>query len=347
MKPIARIECSAPGKVVLWGEYAVLAGAPALVLAVDRRAHCRVDVLRPSVRPVPERAPWEFSSKGFTGTAIGMTRSDFLGSTAPPADSAAWLAWHVAQGFRARQPDAFERLPANIDLLTDTRGFFESGIKLGVGSSAAVCVALYGAFCVLTGQPPAFRDVLGTHHRLQGNRGSGVDIAAAWHGGMMRFERSAADADTAPTVRPWTLPPTLSYQFVWTGHAASTPAHLERFAHWQAQGHITPLLALSEAARALFDAEPTLNALHHYAACLRALDAAATLGIYDPAHEELHQLAVRAGVVYKPCGAGGGDLGAAFGDDPARIQQFIAAAQNAGYAPLRLETAHHGIDIGR
>lgn len=347
MKPIARIECSAPGKVVLWGEYAVLAGAPALVLAVDRRAHCRVDVLRPSVRPVPERAPWEFASKGFPGVPIGMTRSDFLGSSAPPDNSAAWLAWHVVQGLRARQPDAFERLPANIDLLTDTRGFFESGIKLGVGSSAAVCVALYGAFCALTGQAPEFRDALDTHHRLQGNRGSGVDIAAAWHGGMMRFERAQPDTDRVPTVQHWSLPPILAYQFVWTGHAASTPTHLERFASWRARGRIKPLEALCAAAAALFETEPTMQSLRHYVTCLRALDAAASLGIYDQAHEALHELALREGVVYKPCGAGGGDLGAAFGDDPARLRHFLAAANRAGYAPLRLETAHHGIDIGR
>jgi len=347
MKPIARIECSAPGKVVLWGEYAVLAGAPALVLAVDRRAYCRVDVLRPSVRPVPERAPWEFASQGYTGTAIGMTRSDFLGPHPPPDHSAAWLAWHVAQGLRAQQPDAFERLPANIDLLTDTRGFFESGIKLGVGSSAAVCVALYGAFCAMTDQTPDFRDALRTHHRLQGNRGSGVDIAAAWHGGMIRFERAQPDGDRVPTVEPWSLPPTLAWQFVWTGHAASTPAHLQRFASWQARGQIKPLEALCAAAAALFETTPTMQSLRQYVTCLRSLDGAASLGIYDSAHEELHQLAEQTGVVYKPCGAGGGDLGAAFGDDPARLQQFIAAANRAGYAPLRLETAHHGIDIGR
>ena len=37
-----KVRATAPGKLVVLGEYAVLAGAPALVLAVDRR--CRVDL---------------------------------------------------------------------------------------------------------------------------------------------------------------------------------------------------------------------------------------------------------------------------------------------------------------
>ena len=35
---------SAPGKIVLWGEYAVLAGAPAAVMAIDRYASCALKV---------------------------------------------------------------------------------------------------------------------------------------------------------------------------------------------------------------------------------------------------------------------------------------------------------------
>ncbi|MDH3638826.1 MAG: hypothetical protein OES09_10250, partial [Gammaproteobacteria bacterium] len=37
-----RITASAPGKIVLLGEYAVLAGVPALVMAIDRRAEVQL-----------------------------------------------------------------------------------------------------------------------------------------------------------------------------------------------------------------------------------------------------------------------------------------------------------------
>ena len=52
------IEVSAPGKLVVSGEYAVLTGAPALVAAVDRRVTC---TLAPR-----HSGGWRFVSTGFT-----------------------------------------------------------------------------------------------------------------------------------------------------------------------------------------------------------------------------------------------------------------------------------------
>ena len=50
-------QASAPGKIVLWGEYAVLAGAPASVLALNTYANVTA-ALSPDNR-------WHFSSAGF------------------------------------------------------------------------------------------------------------------------------------------------------------------------------------------------------------------------------------------------------------------------------------------
>ena len=50
-------QTSAPGKFVLWGEYAVLAGAPAGVLALNTSANV-------TVAPSPDNR-WHFSSAGF------------------------------------------------------------------------------------------------------------------------------------------------------------------------------------------------------------------------------------------------------------------------------------------
>ena len=41
-----QLSASAPGKLILLGEYAVLAGAPALVMAVDRRARVTITSVR-------------------------------------------------------------------------------------------------------------------------------------------------------------------------------------------------------------------------------------------------------------------------------------------------------------
>jgi len=337
------IECQAPGKVVLWGEYAVLAGAPALVVAVDRVARCQLRVLRSSVKPTAERSPWEFTSRGFSAEPTGLSRSALLGPDAPAAASAARIAWHVLQALQLYSEDAARRLPSHADVLLDTNGFFHRGVKLGVGSSAALTVALYGTFCTLIGITPDFGQAVAIHRSLQSSHGSGVDIAAAWYGGLIRFERNASNAAALPSVAPAAALDGIKIQYFWTGHPASTTAHLERFSRWQEEGDTNALTALVAASRALFAASDTLRALEHYIACLRALDTSAQLGIYDASHATMHALAQSCGVLYKPCGAGGGDIGAAFSDDAERLERFTLKAAETSVIPLPLETASHGI----
>ena len=50
--------------------------------------------------------------------------------------------------------------------------------------------------------------------------------------------------------------------------------------------------------------------------------------------------------MYKPCGAGGGDLGMAFAIDARAIDSFERAARAAGFRRLPLELDEHGITVG-
>ncbi|MGA1675418.1 MAG: mevalonate kinase family protein [Pseudomonadales bacterium] len=341
------LECSAPGKVVLWGEYAVLIGAPALVVAVDRVARCTLKVQRPSVKPAVERAAWEFTSRGYSAEPAGLSRNALLADPRPAATSSAQIAWHVLQALQKQSPEVALRLPSHADVLLDTRGFFQHGIKLGVGSSAALTVALYGTLCALIGITPDFERAVAIHSSLQSNRGSGVDIAAAWHGGLLRFERSRDDAQGLPTVTPSSALSRVDIRYFWVGHPASTASHLDRFYAWQQTGDTESLNRLADASSELFATRDILGALTHYIDRLRALDADARLGIYDASHNAMHALAQSCGVLYKPCGAGGGDIGAAFSDDPERLDRFTIRAQDTHVMPLPLETARHGIRISR
>ena len=61
--------CSpAPGKNVLWGEYAVLEGAPAVTMAVSR--YSKVDL-------ATTQGSWEFISKGFNTPGLHLFEKDF------------------------------------------------------------------------------------------------------------------------------------------------------------------------------------------------------------------------------------------------------------------------------
>ncbi|MEZ4465078.1 MAG: hypothetical protein R3F43_11425 [bacterium] len=110
------IQTSAPGKVLLFGEYAVLDGGQALVAAVARRAHCTVEPA-PGVEVIGEG----------------------VGRLAWPDPSAEDLPF-------ARALFALQAPPPGRYTLEST-SFSERGgrMKLGLGSSAATTVALAAA----------------------------------------------------------------------------------------------------------------------------------------------------------------------------------------------------------
>ncbi len=313
------IEFSAPGKVVLWGEYAVLTGAPAMVMAVNRIARCRIE---------PRPTDWRCQASGFEGTEAISSKATLTAGELPQ-DSVARVAAAVVQ----QLPQA----PEGADVLLDTSEFYRAGRKLGIGSSAAICVAAYTAIATLSGVEPSYPDALACHRNLQGSAGSGIDVAAAYFGGLQRFQ----DGDGTPG----TLPEGLLMRFFWTGKPAITSAHLSRFQVWSTRRDTTELTALGTASETLFG-ETTIAALQHYVDCLRALDNAAELGIYDSSHTYLNTLANGHQVVYKPCGAGGGDIGVAFSDDAERLIAFTSAAEQR-FEMLPLEIAEYGIRATR
>ncbi len=214
------------------------------------------------------------------------------------------------------------------------------GITVISGSLPAMSTARLSASSTL------LAGVMCMHHSLQGRLGSGIDIAASFFGGLLRFQRDDVPSWTNP--HHWSLPETLHRTFIWTGHGAATTDHLRRFQLWLEAGEGSePLEHLSQCSRTLFETRALVADLTEYVSSLRSLDAAAHLGIYDSTHDALHRLAMATGVVYKPCGAGGGDIGAAFSEDPEALRRFSSRAADAGFTPLDLEIAPHGIETTR
>jgi phosphomevalonate kinase len=334
-----RITASAPGKLVLLGEYAVLEGAPALVLAVDRRA-------RVSLIPAPD-GYWKTVSPTLGCEARLRVGSGGIDWGDAPVRELEWLASLFAQ-----LPFAATLSPCRIELDSDAFFLDRSGerMKLGLGSSAALAVALLGALHAYAEQPaPTLATCIAVHRTIQQGRGSGVDIAAALTGGLSRFEL----AGSTPECVPMKLPGSLHWRCLFSGRPASTAALLGSVAAWRERqpsayarhmGELATISSRGAEAVAGHDAASFLSSLHDYAQALARFGGAANVDIASRGHRELTALAADCGVVYKSCGAGGGDVGVTFAVDDMRLREFAGRATEAGFAVIELGADPRGLE---
>lgn len=307
-----KVSASAPGKLFLLGEYAVLAGECALLMAVDRRA--RVNI-RPGQRTrVRIRAAEERD--------VTIEEATILGA-----------ALDVLSGRGLLDPQALEDHAIELD----TGAFYQDGKKLGVGSSAALMVAIIRALSSQTLSNEALLDLARECHSVfQGGRGSGGDIAASMMGGCIRFERGRFPS-------PVDLPDDLHMLMIWTGRSASTPRYVSGFEKWRARhpGAAERLVGrLGGICRGAIDdlgdrqTEAFIGKVRQFNQGLAELSDVTGLGFYSPEHVLLRDLVEAHGLVYKPSGAGGGDFGMACTVDADRQRRLEETLNNQGYLTL-------------
>lgn len=341
---MSMITASAPGKLFITGEYAVLDKAPALLTAVDVRAICR---LRPS-----GSATWRIHTPPIASAPALFTLRDGL----PCWEGEPVALLDAAWGALSEQDrQTLEGRGWNISL--DTSAFFLKDRKLGLGSSAAALTALMGGLWKAArtddgqwpAEPEAF-DALHSAHRAWQGGGSGADIAVALAGGTLLYRREPRIA------APVALPDTLEILAVWTGQPASTRGFLRRLAEFQDASPEVFRERFSvlereaeEAALAASngDAASFLEAFVDSGAALRALGESAQLNIWSEPHERIGGLVAEAGGLYKPSGAGGGDVGLAIlrTGDATHLEGLKSALSSAGFNILPLRFGARGLHV--
>jgi len=230
-------------------------------------------------------------------------------------------------------------ISGNFDISLDTSEFIDpvSGSKLGLGSSAALTVALITAFSNVTERAGVdARNAAEAHRRLQHGQGSGADIAASLAGGVIEFRMQ----DEA-FGRPMTWPVGLEYALLWSGLPTSTSEQLQKLDEARrsmgSPASITRLCEAAEATASCWANGGTTDLLaefHRYVNALMQFDVDHDLGIFDAGHKELVEAAAERKVVYKPCGAGGGDSGVVFATDREAVAEFANFAGHCGYRLL-------------
>lgn len=270
----------APGKLVLMGEYAVLDGAPAIVLAVNRGAAVRVDAATGLHIETPDGD--DRFVRGALAGQVGIFR---------------FSAWNPVAGIAG---------------------------KPGFGGSAAACVVA----CLAAGR--RLDESYALHFAAQGS-GSGVDVAASAHGGMLRFVRPSAPG-APPTLR--SLPP-LRPVVVWSGQSARTGPRVASYQTWGGRADF------ADESSALVDAfvEQPIPAMRAARRALEAMAEDAGLAYRCPGLDRAIALAEGLGGAAKASGAGGGDCAVALLPDAEAEAAYRAALQNNGLQVISIEVA--------
>lgn len=326
------IVARAPGKLVALGEYAVLDGAPAVVLALDRYAEIEVAESADGACRLTTRS-YEVVERTFRpGEPSGAGLVDLVTAAAPR------LAWTAT---------------------IDSQAFFAGRLKLGLGSSAAVLAAWAGAFAAFArgqGEPvpePRVEALIELHRRFQGGQGSGLDVAASYTGGAIMFRLAGPDLPQIGSVR---LPNSVGFAGIFAGRSASTPELVSRYRAWrrdrpqEATQLLSRLTARAEAGCAALtgdDAAGWLEAFEAYGQGLGELGRAIGADIVTAEHREIGVEARRHGVAYKVSGAGGGDLGLACAADGDALEAFSQSVGDRGFRVIKVSLADHGLQVAQ
>ena len=323
------IMASAPGKVILSGEYAVLDGAPAVCMAVDRRARVTVEDNDEDHHVVA--APGYAESTARFRVVDGVVE---------------WLAggedlklveylWRTADVETSR----------HFSIRLDTSEFVDaaSGAKIGIGSSAALMTAFAAALChVDEVDEDASRIAFAAHRAFQKGLGSGVDIACCCRGGLIEYTMGEG------TGRPVTWPDGLAFGLLWSGVPASTSAKLKHLIKSDPRPSRAALVYASRRMASAWgsgDVQDVLHEYRDYIQVLREFSDDHELGIFDAGHAEMVAAAEAADLIYKPCGAGGGDVGIVLSSDTESIAAFVDRAKEQNFRHLAVSADPLGVQV--
>lgn len=246
-----------------------------------------------------------------------------------------------------------------------------TGVKYGLGSSAAVTTAVVSAilhmhFRAEPAKDLLFRLAIIAHVRTQGT-GSGADIAASVYGGMIEYTSPQADwlldADartstvtdlvelTWPyaTIEPIVLPTDVHVYVGWTGTPASTVRLVDQILKEENKQTFDYFLANSETSVQLFlrgmkdsDIHKVFEGIEANRQALADLGIATGVPIETPLLKILSEDVRALGGAGKLSGAGGGDCGIAFLPSTHERDALFSRWKQSNIHPLHIQLTTEG-----
>ncbi|AVQ97721.1 phosphomevalonate kinase [Oceanobacillus iheyensis] len=353
-----------PGKLMIAGEFAVLEPYHQLVvMAVNRYVYTTIEESeqnRVSLHDFQlEDLKWDFEK----GSLIIHTDN--------PKTVFVQEAMRIAMAYLHEQ----NIKPRSFAISVKSELDDASGIKYGLGSSAAVVTSVITA--ILKKYLPTYKQELLfklsslAHVNVQGN-GSGADVAASAYGGFLQYVSFQADwlkdayKQTSNlselvkqdwkylSLKPVNMPDTVYVCVGWTGKPASTAKLVDELMLLKDSNPnaYQNFLDASEKAVTTFlkgmqqeDVDLLLAGVKQNRTALSEVGRQANVAIETPLLRTLCDLAEAHGGAGKSSGAGGGDCGIAFMPSMEKADALMKAWEKAGITPLSIKPSTVGASI--
>ncbi len=361
------LHVSAPGKLMLAGEWAVLEGNPCIVAAINKRVHSTVEpngYISVSIDDFGLKDV-RFSWDGKNITAINPTDTEKLKFTKEAIE--------VALRFLKENNQEFK--PFKIRTYGEETTV--AGKKVGFGSSAAAVVAIIASVLNFHGYKAGKEEIYKlsaiAHYYAQGKAGSAFDVAASTYGGIIVYKRFDAawltnkiqndrimnivkDKWPGFFVEQLDMPENLSFAIAWTGESASTSAMMKQmdfFKNSNPGKYISVYDDIHHTVETLIDAwksndeERVLTSIRKNKELLHQLTKESGVNIETAELRQLADIAERYGTAGKLSGAGGGDCGFVVSFNGGIIEKVKQAWKQAGLHVIDADIDRDGVKIER
>ena len=324
------IRTTAPGKIVILGEFAVLDSASAISMAIDKRAIVTIKESAGDshlVRTIGYKdGNWPFN--------IDKKRKlSWLDSTTPK--NIRNLLEIFCLKFKVQSNLKYE-------FTLDSSLFFDGkkNKKIGFGSSSALIVAMTAAFLKLFNSTKGI-DYLAheIHSDIQGRLGSGIDVETSLQGGMLVYNRHQVANSKNIKLRS-----DLRFKIFWSGEEIKTIDQIKLFSDYNAKS-FRQLCDISNKLSnnwCKYDPKKLISEMKTYVKCLEEFSMDFGLDLFGANHNYLSEYTKNmTEAVYKPCGAGG-DIGICIASSESDLNSVVRYAKSIGMEPFELHCDQSG-----
>ena len=352
------ITATAPGKMILIGEYAVLHGAKALVCAMECQALVKVfapdsnqfGITAPSL--LIQNTTFSINSNGQVvfERSIQDNKLNKLG----------FFKIVFEEIYRIIQSKGCQIRPVQIEINTDDFFSLNGEFKYGFGSSAAMTVALIKALLTAVNLQndytidDFFQLAFQIHRKAQGDLGSGIDIAASVYGNVLTYQLSDEKGIPTGHGRPVNRWDGLYVLPIWAGHSTSTRKMVRSVDALKDSSPkifdkiMMELMHCSENGCSSYikkDRATFFDCIREFNMILSELGKQSNTPIVSEAHSKLIDLISGTDAVYKPSGAGGGDIGVAFCDSDDEVDNIRQKLKRSEFQILDFSIAKDGMSV--